>query len=131
MRRWMRNAHLYIGLVCSALILLLSVTGLLLNHRGWMVGGETVLYESPDFPALSAHGHGHGGHGGERNDGQAGLSLPESWLPRGRAHWVKTLAAQRKQKRKKGSVRPSFSRRRRSRRIAPKGHWEGNPFALY
>lgn len=79
------NAHLYIGLVCSALIHLLSVTGLLLNHRGWMVGGETVLYESPDFPVLSAHGHGHGGHGGERNDGQAGLSLPESWLPCGRA----------------------------------------------
>ena len=78
MRRWMRHAHLYIGLFSSALILLLSVTGLLFNHRGWMGGGETVLYEAPGVSAASAGGHDHGGHRSAKGAGPTGLSLPEA-----------------------------------------------------
>lgn len=52
-RRFVLDSHLYIGLILSVTILMLSVTGFYLNHQHGWFHKQNVHYIHPDYEAIT------------------------------------------------------------------------------
>ncbi|UII56628.1 PepSY domain-containing protein [Cytobacillus spongiae] len=58
--KWNKNIHLYIGLLCSVMILLLSLTGLVINNKFLFMGSQVITYQNPDLgKKLHSNSHSH------------------------------------------------------------------------
>lgn len=52
-RRFILDSHLYLGLILSATILILSVTGIYLNHQHDWFHKQDIHYMNPDYDSIT------------------------------------------------------------------------------